>query len=233
MSDINVPLVRTKFTTSEFIHAIVFCWDGLFKTLPTKEQVGILWAQYTLETGGGGACWNFNIGNIKKIRNDAHKKYLMLPGTWEIINGKRVTFQPPSEVTWFRAYDTLQDGVSDYVKFLSKGRYKHAFAAMRTGSPEQFAHLLKVAGYYTAPEEDYVKLVRRGFNTFMKTNDYDKAIAELGKVQIVVEVPNDDIQIGPKPITPLDYTRDISIPDDGPIEQSTAGKIYNFFFKRK
>lgn len=240
MTDVNVETTRTRFTMEQFLTAVISAWKNLFHHTPTKEQVGILWAQYALETGGGGYCWNFNIGNIKKIRNDKHSKYMMLAGTWEIINGKRVVFQPPSEVTWFRAYDTLQEGVTDYIRFLSSGRYKVAFQAALSGSPEEFAHRLKVAGYYTAPERDYVLAVRSRFNAFMKIKNIDSFFVEAAP-EPTPEPVKPEPEYSEPPVTIEDFDIIHPLPDmtppplpefkDEPLKLTPMQSIMNFFMQ--
>jgi flagellar protein FlgJ len=91
----------------------------------------------------------------------------MLKNVWEIIGGKKVIFQPPHQATWFRAFPTLADGVAHHLDFLRNHRYKASWSAVDAGNPAAFAHLLKVAGYYTAPEADYIKLMNVYFNKFM------------------------------------------------------------------
>jgi hypothetical protein len=142
--------------------------------------------------------WNNNIGNVKFVPKanpdlDNGVTYMMLANVWEVVNGKKVIFQPPSPVTWFRAFETLADGIAFQLGFLRNYRYKKAWTAVESGDPAEFAHLLRLAGYYTAPEADYVKLMNYHFNNYMKTNFYEKAVAKL-----VTPVPEPVIE--PEPI---------------------------------
>ncbi len=66
---------------------------------------------------------------IKKTENPKFEesklyKFLELIGKLleakEIINGKKVTFQPPSPATWFRSFKTLSFGVAYHFNFLKK-----------------------------------------------------------------------------------------------------------------
>jgi len=183
MSDQLVPPRRTKFTTNEFIKSLIQAWNIVFQTQPTKEQVGVVWAHYVHETGGGNACWNYNVCNIKK---GSHAKYFMLPGTWEIVNGKKVVFYPPHPATWFRDYDSLKEGMCDYLKFVSGKRYKAAWESVLKGSPEDFSHKLKIAGYYTATEEKYTRILKVYFDKFMKTSSYEETVKPLESTLPVV-----------------------------------------------
>jgi hypothetical protein len=177
-----VPATRTTYTPSQLVNGLVEGWFKLFKTIPKKESIGVLFAQNAIETGLSKSMWNNNIGNIKYISNPTDPptvKYCMLSNVWEIVNGKRVVFQPPHPATWFRAFDTLADGVEHHLNFLKSKRYKVAWSAVESGSVKDFAHLLKVQGYYTAPEADYVKGMNYYFNSYIKSKDYESAIKSL------------------------------------------------------
>jgi hypothetical protein len=114
----------------------------------------------------------------------------MLSNVWEIINGKRITFQPPSPVTWFRSFGSLEKGVLYHFNFLKNNRYKDAWTAVESGDPALFAHLIKLKGYYTAPESDYVKAMKYYYNQYMATKDYENAVKGLSITDpVVVVVP--------------------------------------------
>ena len=185
-----VPAVRTTYTLNQLIGGLIEGWYKKFGVIPKKESIGVLYAQNALETGGTVAMWNNNIGNVKFVPSqnpddDNGKEYMMLPNTWEIINGKKVTFQPPHPATWFRSFPTLGDGVAHHLDFLKSRRYAKSWAAVEAGDPAEFAHLLKVAGYYTAPEADYIKLMNFHFKKFMASNTYETVVATL-TVPVVV-----------------------------------------------
>jgi len=198
-----VQTIRTKYTLNELIFGLVQGWYKKFDEIPKKESIGVLYAQNALETGGTVSMWNNNIGNVKFVANggsiDDDKKYIMLANVWEIVNNKRVTFQPPHPATWFLAFSTLGDGVAHHLDFLRNNRYKKSWSAVEAGKPADFAHLLKVAGYYTASEADYIKLMNIYFNKFMKDTTYEKAVAELVPVE---------------PILPVDPNVNIPVPSD-------------------
>lgn len=180
-----VPTVRTTYSQADLIKAFVNAWFELYGEIPKKESIGVIFAQNALETGLTKSMWCNNIGNVKyvaKSTDDESIKYCMLANTWEIINGKKVIFQPPHPATWFRAFDTLKDGVVHHFEFLKNNRYKTAWVAVENGSPAEFAHLLKVKGYYTASEADYVKAMNYYFNSYMKSKDYENAITSDMKV---------------------------------------------------
>lgn len=192
MSATLVPTVRTKYTLNELIGGLVRGWFKKFGVIPKKSSIGVLYAQNALETGGTVSMWNNNIGNVKFVASknpddDNGKQYMMLANVWEVINGQKVTFQPPHPATWFRAYPTLGDGIAEHMDFLKNHRYQKAWVAVEAGDPTNFAHLLKVAGYYTAPESDYVRLMNTYFNKFMKDTTFETVVAALSPAPVEPE----------------------------------------------
>jgi hypothetical protein len=211
-----VPTTKTSCSKAELIEGFIKGWKIQFGELPKKESIGVLYAQNTLETGGTVSMWNWNIGNIKYVpsndpTDDNDKSYMMLANVWEIVNGKKIIFQPPSKATWFRAFPTLADGIAFHLDFLKNHRYKKAWSAVESGNPAAFAHLLRIAGYYTAPESDYVRLMNGYFNQYMKTNIFEQAIIKF-KTPIVINIPK------PVPIPNLNNIPVIKEPIQIPIE---------------
>lgn len=181
-----VPAVRTKYTQQELIRGFVNGWYKQFKEIPKKESIGVLIAQNNLETGLSASMWNNNIGNVKYILSysDQNIEYTMLNNVWEIVGGVKQTFQPPSPQTWFRSFPTLADGISFHLDFLKNHRYKSSWSAVLSGDPALFCHLLKVMGYYTAPESDYIRSVSYFFKKFLEDKEFESAVEEL-KQQIL------------------------------------------------
>lgn len=180
----RVPTVRTFVTEEELIKGFVDGWVKSFNKLPSKESIGVLYAQNSLETGGTKYMWNYNIGNVKaKDIPGQTVEYCVLNNTWEIINGKRVILSPESPGSWFLAFRTLADGVAHHFSFLKNTRYSKAWAEVEAGNPAKFASKLKQLGYYTASEADYIKLMNYYFNKYMKSNHYENAIKANEKVK--------------------------------------------------
>lgn len=175
-----MPVIRTPISMKDFAKALI-------RTLrsggvePTKEAAGVFWAQYALETGAGGFCWNYNLFNHKVTAAMANGgiPYMMLANTWEIIDGKKVTFQPPHPATWFRAFASFEAAMSHHITAIKTGRYASSWPAVLAGDPELYAAKIRERGYYTAPLADYVKLIRAKFNAWMASPAYDDALAEL------------------------------------------------------
>lgn len=157
----------TPLTPSYLAYLLNEGWKLLFGQYPKREQVALLWAQVSLETGYR-SCHLSNFGNIKKI-----------PGhTWtmfrcsEILAGKEEFFDPPSYICGFNAYASGEEGAKEYIQFLSQRKhYARAWAAVLTGDPEQYSHALKLCNYYTASESLYTKGIIRLTTQFMSIAD--------------------------------------------------------------
>lgn len=176
----RVPTIQTYFTSEDLIKELISNWILIYKKTPKKEQIGVIYSQWALETGQGLYCWNFNIGNLKAA-DDPNKiiEYCVLNGVWEIINNKRVIIPPENPGSWFRSFATLADGIAHHLEFLRNKRYKNSWVAVENGNPAEFAHLLKMAGYYTASEADYIKAINTYFNIYMKMNAFENVIKNL------------------------------------------------------
>lgn len=163
-----VPTTQTKVTVDQIAASFVNGWIDIYNDYPKKEQIAVLYAQNALETGGTKYMFCYNLGNVKAVDVSGQTiEYCMLSNVWEIINGQKQIFQPPSPQTWFRAFDSLDEGVSFYMGLLKNSKFKVAWSAVESGDPKAFAHLLKINGYYTAPEADYISAMTYYFNKFM------------------------------------------------------------------
>lgn len=162
------PVERTTFSVSDYAAAAREADPTL-----SREAVGVLWAQYALETGRGSACWNHNIGNVKVTRRQAEAgvPFFMLPGTWEIEHGRRVVYQPPHEQTWFRWFASLSEAMRHHLSFLA-ARYGEAWEALRSGDPTAFASALKKRGYYTGSETTYAASLRHLLREFLAAAEW-------------------------------------------------------------
>lgn len=198
-----VKTVQTVYSKKDFIKGLIEGWIDLYGTIPSKESIGVIYSQNMIETGGK-YFWGNNVGNSKVGADDPNKviEYQMLKNVWEIENGKRVVYQPPHRATWFRAFPTLREGVAHHFELLKNKRYKIAWAAVEKGDPSLFAHLLKKQGYYTAPEKDYVAGMNRFFKPYMKSNDYEYALAEIENIAPPLE-PWVTIDVPPVPMGEL------------------------------
>jgi hypothetical protein len=202
MADILFPVTRTIVTMPDYVRAVVRCWPLVGEDIPLEQSIAVLWAQYMIETGGR-ACWNWNIGNAKHVKGDGHD-YHMLNGVWEGVstavaqqliaagqavadpsadhakavgaNRVSIVFSPPHQATWFRAYKTLDAGMSSHLKLLAK-RFTKSWPAVLEGDFVAFAHLLRSQGYFTASAESYAAGMRLPFNTLIASTTYEELVA--------------------------------------------------------
>ncbi len=201
-----VSKIKTTITKEQLVEGFVFGWYEAFGTIPSKQAVGVLYSQNGIESGLTKSMWNYNVDNAKiptKIPRDEEIEYFSLPGTWEIINGKKIVFPEGHIQTFFRSFPTLQEGMKFHLKFLKNGRYAASWTAIEKGSVSEFATILKARGYYTASASDYIKGMNLFYSPYMKSNMYENAIM---KLQISTSTPVSE----PEPtLDPDDPLRDM------------------------
>jgi hypothetical protein len=176
----RMPVVRTPISMLDFARALIRTLR-VTGTTPTKAAAGVLWAQYALETGAGGFCWNHNLFNHKVTQEQAAAgvPYMMLANTWEVVDGQRVLFQPPHPATWFRAFASFEAAMSHHITAIQKGRYASAWPAMLAGDVTEYATRLRERGYYTAPLDSYARLLRLKHEQWMRSTAFDDALADV------------------------------------------------------
>lgn len=130
----------------------------------SRESILVLMAQWGIETGDGSSMWNYNVGNVKRMKGHP---WMMLKNVWEILNGKKEVFNPPHPQTHFRAFDSLESGVREYLRVM-RGRFAKAWPYVEKGDPEEFSRELKRLRYYTADEAAYTKAIKLRYDAFDK-----------------------------------------------------------------
>lgn len=172
----RVDRVKTPISETQMAQAVIESWKQLFGNTPTKEQVGLVVAQNSLETGNRKSMWNYNVGNVTTDGKGSYDFYDDLttdeqtePGVWKKMNLK------------YRAYPSLMDGVKDYLRFLSGKRYSKAWQHIVDPDPAAFSKSLKEAGYYTANEVPYTRNMVKLHSQFVNSNSYENARS--GKVE--------------------------------------------------
>lgn len=179
----RVKRFHTNVSEEEMVNAIIQAWHSMFGDLPSKEQVTMILAQNALETGHRKSMWNYNVGNITTDGKGQYDFYDLTtqeqiePGNWKSMNMK------------FRSYPSLIDGVKDYLKFLSSGHYAESWKHILNPNPVEFSKALKKAGYYTADEVPYTKMLTSLFSSLSKSNVYDKV-----KQKSLVGPGQDDVE---------------------------------------
>lgn len=174
---------------------------------PSDETLALGLAKTALETGRWTSIWNSNWGNVKAsdtyegmytciTLNERLKRNGVEVVVWFAPEGELSAspdkggklIAPPLAVpeghpqTRMRAFANEWDGVDCYVDFVAHGRYQKAWAALLTGNAINYVHELKVAGYFTALESEYVKGVAALQHEF------------IGKIRNIPDVPKADIE---------------------------------------
>lgn len=164
MDQLFIPPQKTFFTEHDLATAIQVGFRELFQKDIPVAALAILWAQFALECGRGKQCYNWNIGNIKRLKNHHWTMYRCS----EIINGMEIFFDPPHPQTHFCAYRSLNEAVTEHLKFLTQSRYSKALKVAIDGNPEEYVLQLKKAGYFTASVNLYLKAVNSLYLEFTK-----------------------------------------------------------------
>jgi hypothetical protein len=220
----QVPLIRTVISTREYARAAINAWRFLYRNVnPTKAQIGVLYAQWQVETSGKN-CWNWNIGNKKVSQGqvDAGVPWFDLPGTWEIINGQRVVLKEGDPGRRFRAYSSLEAGMSEHLDAL-RIRWSRCWPHVLSGNPDGFAHALKAGrdgvegtwdDYFTAPVKDYADIMTAAFNGWMRSSSFEDAMDDIAMASEEVTKPS--IVLGDLPEFTIVHKSPFSDDDEPP-----------------
>lgn len=165
VADRLVPTVRTRISVQPLYAVLRNAWRSQLGSEPARSALLVLLAQWSLETANGSASNNWNLAGIKYAPGcgSDYAQYL----TREVVAGKPITVMQR-----FRAYDSLEDGAADYLRLL-RTRFGAAWAFAVAGDVQAFAHALKLARYYTAPEDQYVAGLRSRYALLDQAIDED------------------------------------------------------------
>lgn len=197
---------KTPMTFQQAHDCMVWALKTHIGTDPTDEVLALALAKTALETGRWSSIWNGNWGNVKAADNYVGQFTCITLNECLVRDGQKVTvwFAPEGELsgppskdghliapplavpnghpqTRMRAFANNYDGVDQYVDFVANGHYGKAWAALLSGNAISYVHELKVAGYFTAPESDYVAGVASLQHEF------------LGKIRSLPNVPAADV----------------------------------------
>lgn len=169
----------TPVTPEQVFLALGAAWQMLAGATPDRKIIHILHAQSALETGHWKSISNYNLGGAKKhgecdwcyfttterFPSATADKYLASskPGAEVTLlkdeNGmKTLKFSGKQNMNCFASWETLEDASRDHLALLFK-RFPKAIEQAKRGDAKAYVHELKKAGYFTASEEDYAKIV--------------------------------------------------------------------------
>lgn len=157
----KVERVKTYVSEPQMAGALIQAWTDMFGRSPTKEQITMLLAQNSLETGSRKSMWNYNVGNIT-TNGQGQFDYID-----DLVPGLK-----------FRAYHNLNEGAKDYLKLLSSNHYSQAWQHIMNPDPVQFSKALGKAGHYGDPnkyEPAYTKALTGLYGSISKSNSYELA----------------------------------------------------------
>lgn len=184
--------MATKIQIANFIETITPMAIRQCKAHGDKIFVSVCIAQACHESGYGtskkmadaNAVFGIKVGKSAYMFGSAWKGKAYKTGTTEYYDGKTAT-----RITdWFRAYDSLEDSVCDYLDLLcGASRYRNA---LHQSSPEACINAIVKGGYATGP--DYAKHIMSIIRTyhldkydpgakleyFPKCSDYHTSIIE-------------------------------------------------------
>lgn len=119
-----VPLVNTGGANWRQTRLAALARAGV-----TGELAISVLAQWDLETDGGRAEWNFNVGNVRPV-GDQPRVHL-------------------GAVGFFRAYATVDEGVRSYLALVQSGRYTPCWGVLNADpTSDDWVRCLGRLGYY-------------------------------------------------------------------------------------
>ncbi|MGC4092292.1 MAG: glucosaminidase domain-containing protein [Polyangiaceae bacterium] len=145
-----VSPVRTRLDAGQASAALRAAWQSVTGEVPSEGTVRVLTAQWAHETGNGASMFNYNFGGIKGTG----------PSGLSVAQRTREGFGDTERTITdrFRAYQTAEEGATDYVRLLQK-RFPEAVESARGGDPVGFVRGLKSRGYFTGDPAAYTRSV--------------------------------------------------------------------------
>lgn len=169
----------TPVTPEQVLISLAVAWQAITNTPPDRNVILMIHAQSALETGHWRSVCNYNLGGSKKhgtcdwtyfttterFPSATADKYLASskPGAEvtlvkEADGMKTLKFAGKQQMNCFASWETLDDAARAQLELLFR-RFPKALEAAKRGDVTGYVHELKKAGYFTASEEDYRKIV--------------------------------------------------------------------------
>lgn len=142
-----------KYYTPEQLKNVTKVSQALINNGVKRENLPFLLAQVAFETGhykNAGARIDNNFSGIRYFGQKG-----ATPGTPAPKNEGKAPYAH---------YENADAWAKDYLRILTRvGKAR----PLEATTPEQFAHALKLNGYYTAPESDYAKGIRSLYKNYI------------------------------------------------------------------
>jgi len=245
----ELPARRTVVSPAEVYVALRLQLEAqLGKEQTTRAGTMILLGQMALETGRFKATMNYNFGGVKcgpgwkgcwqhfttteHLPEDEAAAYLSQPPPGSKVervgvddSGRVILrFSGRHPVNRFRAYETLDDAVASHVRFLLGPRYRTSVMLAMAGRPDDYAHSLRAAGYYTGDASSYARNVR------LLAKEYEEAVQEPVPTP---EPPHREVvsvaaSVAPSPVAepakaPQEPAAQVAAPPVAPLPQGVGG----------
>jgi hypothetical protein len=148
---VEIPRVNTPLTTEERARALIAGHRRVFGVAPSASRLRMALAQIQAEHGSH-ALWNFNFGNVMTGAG-WHGPWFQMDARERFTHGWQV------HRSHWRAACSPDEGAGIYWRMMVQ-HFAAAIPMFDEGSPQGAAHALKAAGYYTATEASYARLLR-------------------------------------------------------------------------
>jgi flagellum-specific peptidoglycan hydrolase FlgJ len=172
------PAKRTPVTPEQVFLALGLAWQTLTGSTPDRKIIHILHAQSALETGHWKAVMNYNLGGAKKHGDCDWTYFTTTERLSHPVADKLLATSKPGEVTvlkvddkfktlrvsgkqsmnCFASWEDLDTATRGHIALLFR-RFPKAVEAAKKGDATAYVRELKKAGYFTASEEEYSKIV--------------------------------------------------------------------------
>ncbi len=147
----EVTRVKTPYTKEQLAETLRDEIEAKFPGAVNQDLMAMITAQIWIETSSGDKLFNNNPGNlIRSNPKPTSPGFWYRPTWWTDTSSKlhaKAHASPPTAPQAFRAYMTLNDGMSDYLDLLNEPRFEGLIRAGRNGNPTQYGDAIKVSGY--------------------------------------------------------------------------------------
>ena len=185
---IERPARATPVSPEAVFISLASAWQSLTGSMPDRQMLHIFHAQSALETGHWKSVSNYNLGGAKRhgdcdwtyfttterLPSETADKYVASskPGAevtvLKVDQGfKTLRFSGKQQMNCFASWETLDDASRDHLLMLFR-RFPKAVERAKAGDPKGYVKELKKAGYFTASEDEYSKIVESIAKSYTK-----------------------------------------------------------------
>jgi hypothetical protein len=200
----EIPRKATPISTSDAATLITEVLHEVLGELPGYNLAAYMLAYAWFETGGGKSIQCYNWGNISTMPSWGHDYWR--PPWFEVtedssarnrhLHEEMLAGRAPQA---FRAYHSHDEGLKDYVKFLTgKERYQPVVNAMAAGDAAALGRAIKATSYCPDCSPSVVK---RNVEGFIRQFEAESLFADLPKAPSESQEPAPPSPSSPSPAT--------------------------------